>query len=79
MYGGCKIPVERSSLLLLPQKEKAKENWRISHYERLNNKYCSRNAIRASEMGGACGTYAGFGGPNLTQTDQLELTGYLGG
>jgi len=31
-----------------------------------------------NEMDGACGRYAGFGGPNLTQTDQLELTGLLG-
>ena len=60
MYGGCKIPVDRSSLLLLPQKEKAKENWRKSHYESLNNKHRSRNAIRVNEMGGVCGTYAGF-------------------
>jgi hypothetical protein len=46
-------------LLLLPQKEKAKENWRKSHFDSLN-KFCSRNAIRVNEMGGVCGTHAGF-------------------
>jgi fatty acid-binding protein DegV len=60
VYGGCKIPVDRSHLLLLAQKEKAKENWRNPHYENLNNKYRSRNAIRVNEIGGVCGTHAGF-------------------
>jgi hypothetical protein len=55
MYGGYKIPVGRSGLLLLPQKEKAKENWRKSHYESLNNKWRSRNAVTVNEMGGVCG------------------------
>ena len=29
-------------------------------------------------MGGICGAYGGFGGPNLTKRDQLELTDLLG-
>jgi len=78
IYGGCKMSVDRSSLLVLPQKEKAKGNWRKWHYESPNNKYCSRNAIRVKEMGRECGTDGGIWKAKLEKTDQLELTGLLG-